>query len=68
MTYLDPIHAPCPDMEGMKNTSPEAVKQALLHIEQLRDAHGIRRRKKPVPKPLHYVCTFSECSEPWSLQ
>jgi hypothetical protein len=65
LPITDPIHAPCPDMVGAANTDPKKKQRSIFLLEKLREKHGIKKRVKPEPNPLNYVCTESECLEKW---
>ncbi|CAK2740227.1 hypothetical protein [Vibrio crassostreae] len=65
LPITDPIHKPCPDMEGLKDFDPEKTERARFLISKLREKHGIKKRVKPTPKPLNYNCTARGCIEPW---
>ncbi|CAK1712385.1 conserved hypothetical protein [Vibrio crassostreae] len=65
LPICDPIHKPCPDMEGLKDFDPEKTERARFLISKLRQKHGIKKRAKPTPKPLNYTCTERGCIEPW---
>jgi hypothetical protein len=65
LPICDPIHKPCPDMEGLKDFDPEKTERARFLISKLREKHGIKKRVKPTPKPLNYTCTERGCIEPW---
>ncbi|CAK2037570.1 hypothetical protein [Vibrio crassostreae] len=65
LPIYDPIHKPCPDMEGLKDFNPEKTERARFLISKLREKHGIKKRVKSTPKPLNYTCTERGCIEPW---
>ncbi|CAK1953344.1 conserved hypothetical protein [Vibrio crassostreae] len=67
LPICDPIHKPCPDMEGLKDFDPEKTERARFLISKLREKHGIKKRVKPIPKPLNYTCTERGCLEPWGM-
>ncbi|WP_375752720.1 hypothetical protein [Vibrio sp. HN007] len=46
----DPIHAPCPDMEGCENFNPELTERALNEWSSIRKEFGLKRRAKPVKR------------------
>ncbi|UTV27510.1 hypothetical protein [Photobacterium atrarenae] len=62
MQVSNPIHAPCPDMEGMVNPDPKKRQRAIYLLGKLREKHGIRRRTRTA-RPLNYTCTSTGCIE-----
>ncbi|WP_083199078.1 hypothetical protein [Aliivibrio logei] len=67
MAYLDPIHAPCPTMEGMKEPSHERRVNSRSIIKKLRSKYGFTKKVKPQARPLNYVCTNSRCLDSWEV-
>lgn len=44
LPITSPCHAPCPDMEGMKNFDPSKSRRRLFLLEELRKKHGLKKR------------------------
>lgn len=65
LPITSPIHAPCPDMEGMKDPDPKKRERACYLLSKLREKHGIKRRVKSSAQPMNYVCHENGCVEPW---
>lgn len=65
LPITDPIHKPCPDMEGMNNPTPERRENSLFHLNIVREKLGFKEPQKDEPSPLHYTCTKRGCIEPW---
>ncbi|RCR58445.1 hypothetical protein DTW68_24915 [Vibrio harveyi] len=65
LPITDPIHLPCPDMEGLINFDPIKAHRSCCLIAEIRKRHGLQQRVRVQPKPLTYVCTECGCIEPW---
>lgn len=68
LPITDPIHAPCPDMEGTADPQPEKRENSLFRLDVIRERFGISKPKKPEPKPLNYICTNQRCLDPWEIK
>ncbi|WCE30115.1 hypothetical protein [Vibrio sp. SCSIO 43137] len=43
LPITSPCHAPCPDMEGMKNFDVSQNQRRLFLLDKLREKHGLKR-------------------------
>ncbi|WP_217515412.1 hypothetical protein [Vibrio metschnikovii] len=42
---LDPIHLPCPDMQGCVNPDPQKTQKSLSMVQKLREKYGLKSSK-----------------------